>query len=92
MKIFVSFTLWLLLGTISANESVDCQQTFPQDIYAALREMTASLVQLKADVTTLQREFLQTQGTVMDCCTSCHSSSEISKRREICIFLCIGAK
>ncbi|XP_039633308.1 complement C1q-like protein 4 [Perca fluviatilis] len=61
MKIFVSFTLWLLLGTISANESVDCQQTFPQDIYAALREMTASLVQLKADVTTLQREFLQTQ-------------------------------
>uniref|UniRef100_A0A8C9XV68 C1q domain-containing protein n=1 Tax=Sander lucioperca TaxID=283035 RepID=A0A8C9XV68_SANLU len=59
MKIFVSLMLWLLLGSVSAKESTDCQQTFPQDIYAALREMTASLVQLKADM-----RFLQTQETV----------------------------
>ncbi|XP_039632934.1 collagen alpha-1(VIII) chain-like isoform X1 [Perca fluviatilis] len=65
MKISVSFTLWLLLGAASPSESTDYQQSFPQDIYIALREMTASLVQLKADVTTLQREFLQTQGTLM---------------------------
>ncbi|XP_031173247.1 complement C1q-like protein 4 isoform X5 [Sander lucioperca] len=61
MKISVSFTLWLLLGSVSPSECTDYQKSFPQDIYAALREMTASLVRLKADVTTLQREFLQTQ-------------------------------
>uniref|UniRef100_A0A8C9YV77 C1q domain-containing protein n=1 Tax=Sander lucioperca TaxID=283035 RepID=A0A8C9YV77_SANLU len=58
MKISVSFTLWLLLGSVSPSECTDYQKSFPQDIYAALREMTASLVRLKADVTTLQREFL----------------------------------
>ncbi|XP_039633700.1 complement C1q-like protein 4 [Perca fluviatilis] len=50
MKISVSFTLLLLLGTVPPCESTDYQKTFPQDIYAALRELTASLVQLKADV------------------------------------------
>ena len=89
MKISVSFTLLLLLGAVSAEESTDYQLPFPQDIYIALEQMTASLDQQKADMRLLQRE---TQGTVMNCCTSCHSSSEISKRREICIFLCIGAK
>ncbi|XP_031179939.1 complement C1q-like protein 4 [Sander lucioperca] len=56
MKISVSFTLWLLLSSVSAKESTECQRAFPEDIYAALREMTASLVQLKADM-----RFLQTQ-------------------------------
>uniref|UniRef100_A0A8D0AD66 C1q domain-containing protein n=1 Tax=Sander lucioperca TaxID=283035 RepID=A0A8D0AD66_SANLU len=60
MKISVSFTLWLLLSSVSAKESTECQRAFPEDIYAALREMTASLVQLKADM-----RFLQTQGTVI---------------------------
>ncbi|KAF1378081.1 hypothetical protein PFLUV_G00185940 [Perca fluviatilis] len=57
MKISVSFTLLLLLGSVPASESVECQRTSPPDIYAALREMTASLVQLKADM-----RFLQSQG------------------------------
>uniref|UniRef100_A0A8D0AGH4 Complement C1q-like protein 4 n=1 Tax=Sander lucioperca TaxID=283035 RepID=A0A8D0AGH4_SANLU len=64
MKIFVSFTLWLLLGSVSANESTDCQQTFPQDIYAALREMTASLVQLKADMRLQTQEQVQQKTEV----------------------------
>uniref|UniRef100_A0A8C9XI96 Complement C1q-like protein 4 n=1 Tax=Sander lucioperca TaxID=283035 RepID=A0A8C9XI96_SANLU len=51
MKISVSFTLLLLLGSVPASEGVECQRAFPEDIYAALRETTASLVQLKADVT-----------------------------------------
>ncbi|KAF1378057.1 hypothetical protein PFLUV_G00185630 [Perca fluviatilis] len=56
MEISVRFNLLLLLGTVSQSESNDCQQTFPQDIYAGLREITSSLVQLKADMTLLQRE------------------------------------
>ncbi|XP_028450416.1 complement C1q-like protein 4 [Perca flavescens] len=66
MKISVSFTLWLLLGAVSAEESTDYQLPFPQDIYAALGQMTTSLDQLKADMRLLQRE---TQGTVMDSMT-----------------------
>ncbi|KAF1378059.1 hypothetical protein PFLUV_G00185650 [Perca fluviatilis] len=56
MEISVSFTLLLLLGAVVPSENVESQQPFPQDIYAALKEMTASLVQLKADMTLLQRE------------------------------------
>ncbi|TDH05359.1 hypothetical protein EPR50_G00142880 [Perca flavescens] len=56
MKISVSFTLLLLLGSVPTSESVECQRAFPEDIYAALREITASLVQLKADMA------LQTTG------------------------------
>ncbi|XP_039671801.1 complement C1q-like protein 4 [Perca fluviatilis] len=56
MKISVSFMMLLLLGSVPASESVECQRAFPEDIYAALRETTASLVQLKADMT------LQTTG------------------------------
>ncbi|TDH05358.1 hypothetical protein EPR50_G00142870 [Perca flavescens] len=56
MKISVSFTLWLLLGAVSAEESTDYQLPFPQDIYAALGQMTTSLDQLKADMRLLQRE------------------------------------
>ncbi|XP_028451986.1 complement C1q-like protein 4 [Perca flavescens] len=59
MEISVSFMLLLLLGAIVPSENVESQQPFPQDIYTALKEMTASLVQLKADITLLQRE---TQG------------------------------
>ncbi|KAF1378062.1 hypothetical protein PFLUV_G00185680 [Perca fluviatilis] len=59
MEISVSFMLLLLLGAVVPSENVESQQPFPQDIYAALKEMTASLVQLKADMTLLQRE---TQG------------------------------
>ncbi|KAF1378095.1 hypothetical protein PFLUV_G00186100 [Perca fluviatilis] len=64
MKIFVSFTLWLLLGCVSANERVESQLTFPQDIYTALREMTASLVQLKADMTLQTQEQVQLKTEV----------------------------
>ncbi|XP_039632935.1 collagen alpha-1(VIII) chain-like isoform X2 [Perca fluviatilis] len=56
MKISVSFTLLLLLGAVSAEESTDYQLPFPQDIYIALEQMTASLDQLKADMSFLQRE------------------------------------
>ena len=70
----------LLLGSVPASESVECQRAFPEDIYAALREITASLVQLKADMT------LQTQGTVINCFRLCHSSSEISKREKYVFF------
>ncbi|KAF1378068.1 hypothetical protein PFLUV_G00185750 [Perca fluviatilis] len=56
MKISVSFTLLLLLGSVPASESVECQQASPPDIYAALREMTASLVQLKANMVTGQAQ------------------------------------
>ncbi|XP_039633689.1 complement C1q-like protein 4 [Perca fluviatilis] len=57
MKISVSFTLLLLLlGSVSASEGVEIQPTSPPDVYAELREITASLVQLKADM-----RFLQTQ-------------------------------
>ncbi|KAF1378063.1 hypothetical protein PFLUV_G00185690 [Perca fluviatilis] len=59
MKISVSFTLLLLLGTVPPCESTDYQKTFPQDIYAALRELTASLVQLKADVRLLLTQVRQ---------------------------------
>ncbi|XP_028452298.1 complement C1q-like protein 2 [Perca flavescens] len=51
MKISVSFMLLLLLGAVPPSESVECQRAFPEDIYAVLRETTASLVQLKADMT-----------------------------------------
>ncbi|XP_034722203.1 complement C1q-like protein 4 isoform X1 [Etheostoma cragini] len=50
MKISGSFTLLLLLGAVSANETSESKPTSPPDLYAALREMTASLVQLKADM------------------------------------------
>ncbi|TDH05368.1 hypothetical protein EPR50_G00143460 [Perca flavescens] len=56
MKISVSFTLWLLLGTVPASESTESQPASPPDIYAALREITASLVQLKADMRLLQTQ------------------------------------
>ncbi|XP_039632940.1 complement C1q-like protein 4 isoform X3 [Perca fluviatilis] len=56
MKISVSFTLLLLLGAVSAEESNDYQLPFPQDIYIALEQMTASLDQQKADMRLLQRE------------------------------------
>uniref|UniRef100_A0A8C9XF26 C1q domain-containing protein n=1 Tax=Sander lucioperca TaxID=283035 RepID=A0A8C9XF26_SANLU len=62
MKISVSITLLLLLGSVPESESAECQRAFPEDIYAVLRETTASLVQLKADMA-----LLQTQGTVMNC-------------------------
>ncbi|KAF1378080.1 hypothetical protein PFLUV_G00185930 [Perca fluviatilis] len=56
MKIFVSFSLWLLLGAVSAEKSTNYQLPFPQDIYAALKQITASLDQQKADMSLLQRE------------------------------------
>ncbi|XP_028451381.1 complement C1q tumor necrosis factor-related protein 3 [Perca flavescens] len=59
MKISVSFMLLLLLGSVSANEGVENKPGFPQDIYAALREMTASLVQLRADLTLQTQEQVQ---------------------------------
>ncbi|TDH05371.1 hypothetical protein EPR50_G00142790 [Perca flavescens] len=49
MKISVSFMLLLLLGAISPSESVESKQD-------TLRNMNALLVQLKADMTLLQRE------------------------------------
>ncbi|XP_039633815.1 uncharacterized protein LOC120544248 [Perca fluviatilis] len=56
MKISVSFTLWLLLGAVSAEESTDYTLPFPQDIYAALEQMTTSLDQLNGEMSLLQRE------------------------------------
>ncbi|KAF1378040.1 hypothetical protein PFLUV_G00185460 [Perca fluviatilis] len=56
MKISVSFTLWLLLGSVYASEGVEIKPASPPDINAALREITASLAQLKADMMLLQRE------------------------------------
>ncbi|TDH05318.1 hypothetical protein EPR50_G00143560 [Perca flavescens] len=50
MKISVSFMLLLLLGSVPASESVECHLASAPDIYAALRETTASLVQLKVDM------------------------------------------
>ncbi|KAF1378048.1 hypothetical protein PFLUV_G00185540 [Perca fluviatilis] len=61
MKISVSFMLLLLLSSVSANESVESQQTYPQEIYATLREMNVSLVQLKEDVTTELAAQLKTE-------------------------------
>ncbi|XP_034722204.1 complement C1q-like protein 4 isoform X2 [Etheostoma cragini] len=55
MKISGSFTLLLLLGAVSANETSESKPTSPPDLYAALREMTASLVQLKADMAAVQQ-------------------------------------
>ncbi|TDH05316.1 hypothetical protein EPR50_G00143520 [Perca flavescens] len=52
MKISVSFTFLLLVSAVPTSDSVDSAP----DIYAELREITASLAQLKADMT------LQTQG------------------------------
>ncbi|TDH05379.1 hypothetical protein EPR50_G00143000 [Perca flavescens] len=63
MKISVSFMLLLLLGSVSANEGVENKPGFPQDIYAALREMTASLVQLRADLTLQTQEQTAEQKT-----------------------------
>ncbi|XP_028452293.1 complement C1q tumor necrosis factor-related protein 3 [Perca flavescens] len=56
MEISASFTLLLLLGSVSPSESVECRQASPPDIYAELREITASLVQLQTNMTLLQRE------------------------------------
>ncbi|XP_028452210.1 complement C1q tumor necrosis factor-related protein 3 [Perca flavescens] len=56
MEISASFTLLLLLGSVSPSESVECQQASPPDIYAELREITASLVQLQTNMRLLQRE------------------------------------
>ncbi|XP_032364811.1 complement C1q-like protein 4 isoform X2 [Etheostoma spectabile] len=52
MKTSGSFTLLLLLGFVSANETSESKPPSPPDLYAALRDLTASLVQLKADVAT----------------------------------------
>ncbi|KAF1378020.1 hypothetical protein PFLUV_G00185260 [Perca fluviatilis] len=56
MKISVSFTLWLLLGSVSTSENVEIQPASPPDVYVELRELKASLAQLKADMTTDQAE------------------------------------
>ncbi|XP_028450821.1 complement C1q-like protein 4 [Perca flavescens] len=56
MKISVSVTLLLLLGCVSTSEGVEIQPASAPDIYAELRELTASLVQLKADMTTGQAQ------------------------------------
>ncbi|XP_039633695.1 complement C1q-like protein 4 [Perca fluviatilis] len=72
MKISVSFTLLLLLGSVSPSENVESQQPFPQDIYAALRKMTASLVQLKADMMLLQREITD---------ITLHLKAEVNKQK-----------
>ncbi|XP_032366193.1 complement C1q-like protein 4 isoform X2 [Etheostoma spectabile] len=54
MKISGSLTLLLLLGSVSAQETSESNPPTPSDLYAALKEMTASLVQLKADMATVQ--------------------------------------
>ncbi|XP_028450472.1 complement C1q-like protein 4 [Perca flavescens] len=59
MKISVSFMLLLLLGAISPSESVESKQD-------TLRNMNALLVQLKADMTLLQRETQAQQKTEVD--------------------------
>ncbi|KAF1378075.1 hypothetical protein PFLUV_G00185880 [Perca fluviatilis] len=64
MKISVSFTLWLLLDAVPASESTESQLASPPDIYAALREMTASLVQLKADMALQTQEQAQLKTEV----------------------------
>ncbi|XP_028450819.1 complement C1q tumor necrosis factor-related protein 3-like [Perca flavescens] len=56
MKISVSVTLLLLLGSVSTSEGVEIQPASTPDINAELRELTASLVQLKADMTTGQAQ------------------------------------
>ncbi|KAF1378019.1 hypothetical protein PFLUV_G00185250 [Perca fluviatilis] len=56
MKISVSFTLWLLLGSVSTSENVEIQPASPPDVYAELRELKDSLAQLKADLITDKAE------------------------------------
>ncbi|XP_032364424.1 complement C1q-like protein 2 [Etheostoma spectabile] len=54
MRASGSLMLLLLLGSVSPSGSTDYQKSFPQDLYAALRETTASLVQLKEEIRSLQ--------------------------------------
>ncbi|XP_032364843.1 complement C1q tumor necrosis factor-related protein 3, partial [Etheostoma spectabile] len=55
MKTSGSLMLLLLLGSVSANKTSQNKPTSPQDLYAALRGMYASLVQLKADMATVRQ-------------------------------------